>query len=309
MRSREGVHCCHDHGVNFFDNAEVYANGRAEKIMGLAIRELDWRRSDIVVSTKIFWGGPGPNDKGFSRKHIIEGTKASLKRLDMDYVDVLYCHRVPEIEIKSSSFRSFSVNVFRRFYYGTSQWFCDSKTTGPQGQYKPRKSSKKSGKKHEPKPDTGGVSDEAEAPSDVAVGGASSHVNIGEEVVDPPPTSVNAAANSDVSVDTLQPGNTTATSDSGDEPRKEVANSENDISVALSTEEENVKSIDIGAAGAVDSLTSDLADTEKGVTHDDAEESLLAVRSELQKRSNELEQSEQRLLSTREKLSIAVVTC
>ncbi|CDY27728.1 BnaA05g31370D [Brassica napus] len=175
--------------------------------------------------------------------------------------------------------------------------------------YKPRKSSKKSGKKHEPKPDTGGVSDEAEAPSDVAVGGASSHVNIGEEVVDPPPTSVNAAANSDVSVDTLQPGNTTATSDSGDEPRKEVANSENDISVALSTEEENVKSIDIGAAGAVDSLTSDLADTEKGVTHDDAEESLLAVRSELQKRSNELEQSEQRLLSTREKLSIAVVTC
>ncbi|KAH0940952.1 hypothetical protein HID58_000589 [Brassica napus] len=150
------------------------------------------------------------------------------------------------------------------------------------------------------------VGEEAEAPSDVAVGGASSHVDIGEEVVDPPPTSVNAAANSDVSVDTLQPGNTTATSDSGDEPRKEVANSENDISVALSTEEENVKSIDIGAAGAVDSLTSDPADTEKGVTHDDAEESLVALRSELQKRSNELEQSEQRLLSTREKLSIAV---
>ncbi|CAG7886580.1 unnamed protein product [Brassica rapa] len=155
--------------------------------------------------------------------------------------------------------------------------------------------------------DTSGVSDEAEAPSDVAVGGASSHVNIGEEAVDPPPTSENAAANSDVSVDTLQPGNTTATSDtSGDEPRKEVANSENDISVALSTEEENVKSIDIGAAGTVDSLTSDPADTEKGVTHDDAEESLVALRSELQKRSNELELSEQRLLSTREKLSIAV---
>uniref|UniRef100_A0A0D3BH32 Serine/threonine specific protein phosphatases domain-containing protein n=1 Tax=Brassica oleracea var. oleracea TaxID=109376 RepID=A0A0D3BH32_BRAOL len=114
--------CCRDHGVNFFDNAEVYANGRAEEIMGMAIRELGWQRSDIVVSTKIFWGGPGPNDKGLSRKHIIEGTKASLKRLDMDYVDVLYCHRVPEIEIKSSSFRSFSVNVFRRFYYGTSQY-------------------------------------------------------------------------------------------------------------------------------------------------------------------------------------------
>lgn len=89
------LQCCRDHGVNFFDNAEVYANGRAEEIMGQAIRELGWRRSDIVISTKIFWGGPGPNDKGLSRKHIIEGTKSSLKRLDMDYVDVLYCHRSP----------------------------------------------------------------------------------------------------------------------------------------------------------------------------------------------------------------------
>ncbi|KAM7262600.1 hypothetical protein ACFE04_000283 [Oxalis oulophora] len=87
------MQCCRDHGVNFFDNAEVYANGRAEEIMGQAIRELGWKRSDIVVSTKIFWGGSGPNDKGLSRKHIIEGTKAALKRLDMDYVDLIYCHR------------------------------------------------------------------------------------------------------------------------------------------------------------------------------------------------------------------------
>ncbi|RVW24372.1 putative voltage-gated potassium channel subunit beta [Vitis vinifera] len=78
------LQCCRDNGVNFFDNAEVYANGRAEEIMGQAIRELGWKRSDVVVSTKIFWGGSGPNDKGLSRKHIIEGTKASLKRLDMD---------------------------------------------------------------------------------------------------------------------------------------------------------------------------------------------------------------------------------
>lgn len=87
------LQCCRDNGVNFFDNAEVYANGRAEEIMGQAIRELGWKRSDIVVSTKIFWGGQGPNDKGLSRKHIVEGTKASLKRLDMEYVDVIYCHR------------------------------------------------------------------------------------------------------------------------------------------------------------------------------------------------------------------------
>lgn len=72
------LQCCRDHGVNFFDNAEVYANGRAEEIMGQAIRELGWRRSDLVISTKIFWGGSGPNDKGLSRKHIVEGTSFSL---------------------------------------------------------------------------------------------------------------------------------------------------------------------------------------------------------------------------------------
>ncbi|KAI9115062.1 hypothetical protein K1719_014075 [Acacia pycnantha] len=83
----------YDHGVNFFHNAEVYADGRAEETMGQAIRELGWKRSDIVVSTKIFWGGQGPYDKGLSRKHIVEDTKASLKRLNMEHVDVIYCHR------------------------------------------------------------------------------------------------------------------------------------------------------------------------------------------------------------------------
>ncbi|CAH8328369.1 unnamed protein product [Eruca vesicaria subsp. sativa] len=143
----------------------------------------------------------------------------------------------------------------------------DSKGSTSQG-----KSSKKSAKsgKHEPKREK---SEEAEPLSDVAAGGASSDVNIGVEVVDPPQTSENAAAHKDVSSsepDTFQPGSTTETSDSGAEQRKEVVNSENDMSVSLSTEEENVKSIDIGAAGTVDSLTSDPADTEKGVTHDDA---------------------------------------
>jgi aryl-alcohol dehydrogenase-like predicted oxidoreductase len=76
---------CRESGVNFFDNAEVYANGRAEEIMGQAIKELGWKRSDLVISTKLFWGGQGPNDKGLSRKHIVEGLKASLKRLEMEY--------------------------------------------------------------------------------------------------------------------------------------------------------------------------------------------------------------------------------
>lgn len=80
---------CRESGVNFFDNAEVYANGRAEEIMGQAIKELGWKRSDLVISTKLFFGGQGPNDTGLSRKHIVEGIKASLKRLEMEYAAAL----------------------------------------------------------------------------------------------------------------------------------------------------------------------------------------------------------------------------
>ncbi|MEO1173030.1 MAG: aldo/keto reductase, partial [Myxococcota bacterium] len=70
-----------DLGVNFFDNAEAYASGKAEELMGQAIQEAGWSRDEIVVSTKIFWGGQGPNQRGLSRKHIVEGTNASLARL------------------------------------------------------------------------------------------------------------------------------------------------------------------------------------------------------------------------------------
>ncbi|CAL5416613.1 unnamed protein product [Camellia sinensis] len=118
------LQCCRDNGVNFFDNAEVYANGRAEEIMGQAIRELGWKRSDIVVSTKIFWGGSGPNDKGLSRKHIIEGTKASLKRLEMDYVDVIYCHRPDSSTPIEETVRAMNYVIDNgwAFYWGTSEW-------------------------------------------------------------------------------------------------------------------------------------------------------------------------------------------
>ena len=79
-----------DAGVNFFDNAEAYADGVAEEIMGAAIRKLGWRRSEYLVSTKIFWGGRGPNQRGLSRKHILEGTDAALRRFGLDYVDLIY---------------------------------------------------------------------------------------------------------------------------------------------------------------------------------------------------------------------------
>jgi len=80
------MHTAFDHGINFFDNAESYAHGEAEILMGKAIRE--FRREDLVISTKIFWGGTGPNDTGLSRKHLIEGTHNSLRRLRLEYVDL-----------------------------------------------------------------------------------------------------------------------------------------------------------------------------------------------------------------------------
>lgn len=87
------MQAAYEAGVNFFDNAEVYANGQSEEIMGQVIQRQGWKRSDLVVSTKIFWGGQGPNDRGLSRKHILEGTDAALKRLQLDYVDLIFCHR------------------------------------------------------------------------------------------------------------------------------------------------------------------------------------------------------------------------
>jgi len=114
----------HDAGVNFFDNAEAYARGRAEIMMGDILKKSEWRRSDLVISTKIFWGGPGVNDRGLSRKHISEGTDAALLRLQMEYVDLLYCHR-PDLETPVGETVWAMNQVIRQgkaFYWGTSEW-------------------------------------------------------------------------------------------------------------------------------------------------------------------------------------------
>ncbi len=111
-------------GVNFFDNAEAYAHGNAETVMGDIIRKGGWKRSDLVISTKIFWGGQGPNDNGLSRKHIIEGTRASLARLQMDYVDLIFCHR-PDIRTpmeETVRAMNFLIHQGMAFYWGTSEW-------------------------------------------------------------------------------------------------------------------------------------------------------------------------------------------
>ena len=111
-------------GVNFFDNAEVYSGGQSEEIMGKAIKKIGWKQQDLVLSTKIFWGGDGPNDKGLSRKHIIEGMDGSLRRMDLDYVDLVFAHR-PDIHTPiEETVRAFNhlINQGKAFYWGTSEW-------------------------------------------------------------------------------------------------------------------------------------------------------------------------------------------
>ncbi len=111
-------------GVNFFDNAEAYANGQAEIVMGNVIKKLAWRREDIIVSTKLFWGGKGVNDRGLSHKHLLEGINNSLRRLQLDYVDLLFCHRPdPETPIEETV-RAMDIIVKqgKAFYWGTSEW-------------------------------------------------------------------------------------------------------------------------------------------------------------------------------------------
>ncbi len=118
------MRAAYEAGVNFFDNAEAYAHGNAEIVMGNVIKKVGWRREDLVISTKLFWGGEGPNDRGLSHKHIIEGIHNSLRRLQMDYVDLLFCHRPdPETPIEETV-RAMDVIIRqgKAFYWGTSEW-------------------------------------------------------------------------------------------------------------------------------------------------------------------------------------------
>jgi voltage-dependent potassium channel beta subunit len=126
--ARKMMHYAFEQGVNFFDNAEAYAHGDAEIIMGEILK--DFRREALLISTKLFWGGNGPNDTGLSRKHLIEGTKNSLKRLQVDYVDLLFCHRPdPTTPIEETVLAmDYLVRSGYAFYWGTSEWNADQLT-------------------------------------------------------------------------------------------------------------------------------------------------------------------------------------
>jgi voltage-dependent potassium channel beta subunit len=129
--ARECMTTAYDAGVNFFDGAEVYAKGRAEEVMGSVIAKAGWRRASLVLSTKIFWGGEGPNDTGLSHKHLTEGVHAALKRLRTDYVDLVFCHRPDPSTPIEETVRAFDVLIRqgKLFYWGTSEWSAEQLET------------------------------------------------------------------------------------------------------------------------------------------------------------------------------------
>ena len=121
--SAELIKTAFDQGVNYFDNADIYANGRAEKVMGKAIKDIP--RHQLVISSKVFWPTmEGPNGRGLSRKHIFESVHGSLKRLGTDYLDLYFCHRFdPDTPVEEVVY---SMNLLieqgKVLYWGTSEW-------------------------------------------------------------------------------------------------------------------------------------------------------------------------------------------
>jgi voltage-dependent potassium channel beta subunit len=114
----------HDRGVNFFDNAEAYAAGESERIMGRALRRLGWGRDTFCVSSKVFWGGDRPTQRGLHRKHVFDACHAALRRLEVDYLDLYFCHR-PDIETpieETARAMHDLVQQGKVMYWGTSEW-------------------------------------------------------------------------------------------------------------------------------------------------------------------------------------------
>jgi voltage-dependent potassium channel beta subunit len=114
----------YDAGVNFFDNAEGYEAGQSEVVMGQALKELDWPRETWIVSSKVFWGGKLPTQRGLSAKHVTEACHAALRRLQVDHLDLYFCHR-PDIDTPIEETVRAMDNLIRQgkvLYWGTSEW-------------------------------------------------------------------------------------------------------------------------------------------------------------------------------------------
>ena len=114
----------YDAGINFFDNAEGYEQGRSELVMGQAIAELGWSRDSYIVSSKVFWGGQKPTQRGLSAKHVTDACHAALKRLRVDYLDLFFCHR-PDVDTPVEETVRAMHNLVvqgKVLYWGTSEW-------------------------------------------------------------------------------------------------------------------------------------------------------------------------------------------
>ena len=128
-KARDCIEAAHEAGVNFFDNAEAYAGGESERIMGEAIAQLGWARETYVVSTKVFWGlTEGVNTRNtLNRKYLMHSVDGSLQRFGLDFVDLLFCHRPdPETPIEETVWAmSDIIDQGKALYWGTSEWSAD----------------------------------------------------------------------------------------------------------------------------------------------------------------------------------------
>lgn len=127
--AEELMHIAYDKGVNFFDNAEIYANGESEIVMGEILKKANWSRDSYVVSSKVFFGIAGLNDskptqKGLNRKHVTEACHQALKRLQLDYLDLYFCHRPDkETPIEETVWAMHNlITQGKILYWGTSEW-------------------------------------------------------------------------------------------------------------------------------------------------------------------------------------------
>ena len=114
----------YDQGVNFFDNAEAYASGESEVLMGNILKKLNWNRDTYIVSSKVFWGGEMPTQRGLSKKHIHDACNAALRRLQVDYLDLFFCHRPdPDTPIIETVYAMNDLlHQGKIMYWGTSEW-------------------------------------------------------------------------------------------------------------------------------------------------------------------------------------------
>ncbi len=122
--AEECMKVAYDNGINFFDNAETYASGKSEVVMGNILKKMNWDRTTYVVSSKVFWGGKLPNQIGLSRKHIVEACNAALKRLHVEYLDLYFCHRPDKNTPIEETVRAMNtlIQQGKILYWGTSEW-------------------------------------------------------------------------------------------------------------------------------------------------------------------------------------------